>query len=168
VSNYQRLISKGLSKTIEASFMIDGLRTGIWKRSLRNISQEPCLHVVMRHNTNLDRQANLRSHTKVCPVLVTHTNRLRGLDCIASLRPISRTLYIHCVAAHKGLSGYKAPSSLRKFPILRLQRNYSGQTACQDKVFHMSLTSSTFYWRHVSPCRSVRTFFDIMDLYKAP
>lgn len=115
---------KGLSKTTEASFMIDGLWTGIWKRSLRNISQESCLHVVMSHNIKLDRQANLRSHTKVRPVLVTHTNRLRGFHWIASLQPISRTLYTHCVAAHTGLSGYKAPFSLRKFPILGLQRNY--------------------------------------------
>ena len=84
---------KGLSKTTEASFMIDGLRTAIWERSLRNITQESCLHVGMSHNINLDPQANLRSHTKVCPVLVTHTNRLRGLNCIASLQPISRTLY---------------------------------------------------------------------------
>jgi hypothetical protein len=63
---------KVLSKTTEASFMIDGLRTGIWKWSLRNISQESCLHVVMSHNINLYPQANLRSHTKVRPVLVTH------------------------------------------------------------------------------------------------
>jgi hypothetical protein len=136
--------------------------SGTYRRS-------PAYTLSWSHNINLNRQANLRSHTKVRPVLVTHTNRLRGLDCIASLRPISRTLYIHCVAAHKGLSGYKAPFSLRKFPILRLQRrNYSGQTACQDKAFHMSLTSSTFYWRHVSPCRSVRTFFNVLNLYKAP
>jgi hypothetical protein len=114
---------KGLSKTTEASFMIDGLRTGIWKRSLRNISQETCLHVVMSHNINLDPQANLRSHTKVRPVLVTHTNRLRGLDWIASLQPISRTLYIHCVAALTGLLCHKAPFNLRKFPTLGLQRN---------------------------------------------
>jgi len=138
--------------------MIDGLQTGIWKRSLRK-SQESCLHVVMSHNIYHDRQANLSSHTKVRPVLVTYTNCLRGLDWIASFQPISRTLYIHCVAAHTGLSCHKAPFNLRKFPILGLQRNWSGQTAGQDKEFRMPLTSSTFYWRHVSPRRSVRTFF---------
>jgi len=77
----------------------------------------------MSHNINLDPQANLRSHTKVRPVVVTHTNHLRGLDCIASLQPIPRPLYIHCVAAHTGLSCYKAPFSRRKFPILGFQRN---------------------------------------------
>ena len=90
--------------------MRDGLRTGIWKRSLRNASQESCLH----NNIYFDRQATLRSHTKVRPVLVTLKNRLSGLGWIASLPAISQTLlltaaYIHCVAAHTGLSGCKAP-----------------------------------------------------------
>jgi hypothetical protein len=111
-----------------------------------------CLHVVINHNINPHRHSNLRSHTRVPPVLVTCTNRLRGLRSIPSLQSMSRAhlssaVYIHCAAAHTGLSGYKVSFSTRKFPIL-------GHTAFREEAFPISLTSPTF----LLTLRSVMSF----------
>jgi hypothetical protein len=125
---------------MEASLKIHGLGKGIWKRSLLNISRESCLHAVINHNINLDRQANLRYHTKVLPVLVIHINRLRGLNWITSLQPISRAMNNHplCCTPHK-LSRLQSSFQLPEIPHYRASEEPAG-------VNCLSTGSVSYFW----------------------
>jgi hypothetical protein len=115
---------KGLSKTTEASLMIDGLRTGIWKKvspeHITGILPTRCHEPQHKPWSPTKPQISHQSASGPCDTY--KPSSWLGLNCITSTY-LADIVYPLCCSTHTGLSGYKAPFSLRKFPILGLQRN---------------------------------------------